>query len=124
MADREEYHKKLEIAQKVEDMILFAKPFLAQFPRSEKHTCAATIEAEMYTLLRWCVTAECGYKMKTSIQEMDVSQKTIQRLIRLAMGQKFLPMKHYNSWSERLVEIGKMVGGLVKAVNQPAQHRG
>ena len=123
MAEGCEYTKRLETRQKVEDMIVFAKPFLVQFPRIER-TFATAIEEEMYTLLRLCVAAECGYKMKTTIQEIDVSQKTIQRYIRMAKAKQVLPMNHYKSWSERLREIGKMVGGLLQAVNQSAQHRG
>ena len=122
--DKDEYHHRLEITQQVEDMIDFAKPFLVQFPRTEKNVFAATIEKEMYTLLRLCVTAESGYKFKTTVQEMDISQKTLKRYIRLAYRRKVLPLQHYNSWSSHLVSIGKMVGGLIKAVNQPAQHRG
>jgi len=123
-AEKEEYHKKLEITQQVEDMIDFAKPFLMQFPRTEKYVFAAAIEQEMYTLLRLCVAAECGYKFKTTIQEIDVSQKTLRRYIRLAHTRHVLPLNHYNSWSKKLRDIGKMVGGLINAVNQPAQHRG
>lgn len=119
---KEEYHKKLETRQKVEDMVAFAKPFLVQFPRVER-VFATTIEEEMYNLLRLCVAAESGYKFKTTIQEIDVSQKTLQCYIRVAHARKVLPLNHYNSWSEKLRDIGKMVGGLLKAVNQPAQHR-
>mgnify|MGYP003571323115 CR=1 FL=1 len=121
--DTEEYRKRLYVREKVEDMIAFAKPFLVQFPHTER-VLATTIEEEMYSLLRLCVTAECGYKYKTTLQEIDVSQKTLQHYIRLAKIKQILSMKHYGSWSERLVEIGKMVGGLLEAVRQPAQHRG
>ncbi len=118
-----EYHKRLKIRQDVEDMIIFAKPFLVQFPRVQKPVFATAIENEMYVLLRWCITAECGYKFKTALQEIDVSQKTIRHYIRIAHAMHFLPTNHYHSWSEKLGNIGKMVGGLLEAVNQPAQHR-
>ena len=121
--DSEEYRKRLYTREKVEDMIVFAKPFLVQFPRIER-VFATTIEAEMLRLLRLCVTAECGYSYKTTLQKMDASQKTIQRYIRLARTKQILSVKHYGSWSEKMVEIGKMVGGLLEAVRQPAQQRG
>lgn len=119
---KDEYHKKLETRQNVEDMIAFAKPFLIQFPRVER-VFATTIETEMYTLYRLCIEAECGYKYKTTLQGIDVSQKTLQGYIRIAHTRKILPLAHYNSWSKMVRNIGKMVGGLIKAVNQPAQHR-
>ena len=121
--NKAEYHKRLELRQHVEDMILFARPFLKQFPRVDRNV-AKTIEDEMFTLLRLCVAAECGYKFKTTVQEIDVSQKFIRRLIFGAKNDKLLPMKHYESWSKQMVDIGKMVGGLIDAVKQPAQHRG
>ena len=123
MAEDNGYHKRLQVRQKVEDMIDFASPFLRQFPRVER-LLAKTIEMEMYNLLRLCVTAESGYKFKTTVQEIDVSQKAIQCYIRVAKVRKILPMKHYESWSEYLTNIGQMVGGLLKAVSQPTQHRG
>lgn len=101
--DNEEYRKRLYTREKVEDMIVFAKPFLVQFPRIER-VFATTIEAEMLRLLRLCVTAECGYSYKTTLQKMDASQKTIQRYIRLARTKQILSVKHYGSWSEKMVE--------------------
>lgn len=122
MAESSEYYTRLEVRQKVEDMIIFATPFLKQIPRIDR-MLRDTIEAEMYLLLKLCITAESGYKYKTTLQEIDVSQKTIRRYILLAQTEKILSMRHYKSWSEKMVEIGKMVGGLLEAVRQPAQHR-
>ena len=92
--NKTEYHKRLELRQHVEDMILFARPFLKQFPRVDRNV-AKTIEDEMFTLLRLCVAAECGYKFKTTVQEIDVSQKFIRRLIFGAKNDKLLPMKRW-----------------------------
>jgi len=122
MAESSEYYTRLEVRQKVEDMIIFATPFLKQIPRIDR-MLRDTIEAEMYLLLKLCITAESGYKYKTTLQEIDVSQKTIRRYILLAQTEKILSMRHYKSWSEKMVEIGKMVGGLLEAVRQPVQHR-
>lgn len=119
----EEYHKRLKLRQDVEDMILFARPFLKQFPRVDRNF-ATRIENDMYDLLELCVAAENGFKFKTTMQEVDNKQKTIRRFILMAKNQNILPMRHYKSWSEKMVDIGKMVGGLLAAVNPPAQHRG
>ena len=38
--------------------------------------------------------------------------------IRLSFNLKFLPMNKYEIWSGMVVEIGKMLGGWLKTVNQ------
>jgi len=120
--NKEEYHKRLKLRQDVEDMILFAKPFLKQFPRVDRNF-AMRIENDMYDLLELCVAAENRFKFKTTMQEIDNKQKMIRRCILMAKNQNILSVKHYKSWSEKMVDIGKMVGGLLGAVTPPAQHR-
>ena len=118
-----EQEHRLAITQKVEDMMLYAYPALSQFPKSEKFAMVADIKRNMDDLLELCVEMECKVYKKTTLQYIDASQKKLKVYIRLAMQLQFLPMKKYKIWSEKLVEIGKMVGGLQKAVSNPAQHR-
>ena len=113
----------LAITQKVEDMMLYAYPALAQFPKSEKFALVADIKRNMDCLLELCIEMECRIYKKTTLQNLDAAQKKLKAYIRLAMKLEFLPMRKYIIWSEKLVEIGKMVGGLQKAVSKPAQHR-
>lgn len=104
--------------QKIYDMMLYAYPALAQFPKSERYALAADIKHSMHVLYALSISTEKKYYKKTTLQEMDIELATLQGYIRLAQELAFLPFKKYEYWSGLLVEIGKMLGGLIKAAKQ------
>ena len=107
----------LKIQQKIYDMMLYAYPVLNQFPKSEKFTLAADIKKNMDILMERCIEAKKKYFKKTTLQEMDVANEKIQVYVRLAFDLHYISMHKYQVWSDKLVEIGKMIGGWLKAVN-------
>lgn len=113
-ASKEEF-KTLE---KLTDMIEYAYPILAQFPRSEKFVMAADIKHIMLDALKLCVEVGKKKSKKTSLFNLDIQIETLKRYIRLAFNLKFLSMHHYQVWSEKVAEIGRMIGGLISAENQ------
>lgn len=110
----------LKILQKTYDMILYGNICLKQFPKSEKYALASDIKQSMYTLLRLIIAANKRYYKKTTLQEIDVELDTLRTLIRLSADSelKYLTLKKYENWSRMLNEIGKMLGGWIKAIKQ------
>lgn len=110
----------LKILQKTYDMILYGNICLRQFPKSEKYALASDIKQSMYTLLRLIITANKRYYKKTTLQDLDVELDTLRTLIRLSADSelRFLTLKKYENWSRMLNEIGKMLGGWIKAIKQ------
>ena len=108
----------LKILQKTFDMIEFAYLALAQFPRTEKYTLAADIKRCMNILLELMIAAQKKYYKKTTLQELDVELAKLRAYTRLAHNLGFLPPKKYEKWSAMNVEIGKMLGGWLKAIKQ------
>lgn len=108
----------LKIRQKTEDMIAYAYEALRQFPRSERHTLAADIKHSMFRLLRLIIEANKRYYKKTTMQELDVELDVLRTYVRLAMTLGFLPFRKYEIWSGYLAEIGRMLGGWMKAMNR------
>ena len=47
---------------------------------------------------------------------MDIELTMLKRMIRTAKDMRYLDTKKYKIWSEKLIEIGKMLGGWVKSV--------
>lgn len=111
----EEEFKTLE---KLSDMIEYAYPILAQFPKSEKFVLAADIKHIMLDALRYCVKVGKKKAKKTALYDLDVEIATLKRFVRLSYNLKFLSMHHYKVWSDKLTEIGKMIGGMIRAENQ------
>lgn len=107
-----------KILEKVFDMIGYAYPALAQFPKAEKFSLVADIKHIMDRMLELTIEAQKKYYKKTTLQELDVCVAKLKAYIRLSFNLKFLPMSKYEIWSGMVVEIGKMLGGWLKTVNQ------
>ena len=110
--------EELKILQKIYDMILYAEQScLNQFPKVQKFVMAASIRAQMHSLLELCITANKKYFKKTTMQDMDVALDILRHYIRLAKDLGYLPFKKYENWSKLLDEIGRMLGGWMKSLN-------
>ena len=107
----------LKILQKIFDMMEYGYLALAQFPKSEKFALVTDIKHSMNVLLERCIEAQKKYYKKTTLQDMDVELIKLRAYIRLSFQLGFLPMKKYEVWSAKLIEIGKMLGGWLKTVN-------
>lgn len=117
-------------AQKVEDMIDYAAPLIDRWPKLYKHTLGERIMDKMYQLSEICTAAELKYYKKTTLQELDIQNHMLQKLVRRAarteysmrqkdgtQGKRFLLNgQHYSVWSEKITEIGKLIGGWMKSV--------
>ena len=115
--------KKFETLQKVKDMMLYAYPALAQFPKSEKFAMVARIKDIMDDMLEMCIEVENKIYRKNTLQNLDIANKKLKNYIQMAHLLKFLPTHKYEVWSGMVVEIGKMIGGMLKAAKQNANHR-
>ena len=107
----------LKILQKLFDMMEYGYLALAQFPKSEKYALATDIKRCMDDILGYCIEAQKKYHKRTTLQNMDVELAKLRAYIRLSFNLKFLPPKKYEIWSEKVVEIGRMLGGWIKAVS-------
>lgn len=108
----------LMILQKIFDMMEYAYGALAQFPKSEKFALVTDIKHSMDILLSRCIEAQKRYYKKTTLQDMDVEVMKLRAYIRLSFQLGFLPVKKYEIWSEKMVEIGKMLGGWIRSVKE------
>ena len=89
---------------------------LKQFPKHETHVMGAEIRRSMLALQRLIITAFKRYHKKTTLTDMDIELTMLKRMIRTAKDMRYLDTKKYKIWSEKLIEIGKMLGGWVKFV--------
>jgi hypothetical protein len=128
---------------KIEDMIKYGKKAVASFPRRERQT-ADEIRQCMLTMYRLVIRIEKKHYKKTTLQDLDIELDTLRHLIRLAHDKDYydervpkrdssgrpvkvdgktvyttmqppLSMKKYEYWSSLLTEIGKILGGYIKA---------
>lgn len=116
--------EELIILQKVFDMMKYGYQALAQFPKSEKYALGTDMKRCMDIILERCIEAQKKYYKKSTLQELDVELTKLKAYLRLSHELHFLPPKKYEVWGEQLVEIGKMLGGWIKAVKAAAEHKG
>lgn len=105
-----------KVLQKVQDMMEYAYPALAQFPKAEKFSLAQDIRHCMNQVLELTITEDKKYTKATTLEKLDIENEKLKIYIRLAMRLKYISFHTYEVWSGKLVEIGKMIGGLIKSV--------
>jgi hypothetical protein len=102
---------------KVEDMMVYGFPLLDQFPKNVRFSLAQEIRACMIQVLRLTITVETKKSKLSTLEYLDTENKTLMHLLRVSMDLKFLSKHHYGVWEAKLVEIGKMIGGLLRSVS-------
>ena len=107
--------------QKVQDMMTYGYPILSRFPKVEKFSLAADIRTCMNELLELTITEEKRYTKKTTLENMDICNEKLKIYLRVAMELKYISFHTYEVWVSKLVEIGKMIGGLIKSVRDRSQ---
>lgn len=116
--------EELILLQKIFDMMEYGYQALAQYPKSEKFALVTDTKRCMHTILERCIEAQKKYYKKTTLQDMDVEIMKLRAYVRLGFQLGFLPMKKYELWSEKVVEIGKMLGGWLKTVKSQSHNTG
>ena len=120
MTDSNETKKGKEpliIQQKVYDMIMYAYPAIEQFPKSQKFSLAQDMKKCLDAIMRYVIAANKKYTKKTTLQELDIENEALKIYIRMAFELGYLPPKKYEIWSGMAVEVGKMIGGWIKAAD-------
>jgi hypothetical protein len=96
-------------------MLLYGYQAIKQFPKHERHVLGAEIRLSMLQLQRLIITAFKRYHKKTTLTDLDVELSILKRRVRLAKDLRYIDIRKYQIWAEKLVEIGRMIGGWIKA---------
>lgn len=108
------------IIQKTYDFYKELHVVLVGFPKLERYSLGAKLENETIDLLKRLLTAgNCSRIQKLpALQNASVTLDVIKLLIRLAKDIRAIDTKKYLVFEEKLQEIGKMLGGWIKATKQ------
>ena len=107
----------LVIQQKTIDMFSYGYIELKQFPKSERFTLVSEIKIILNNILSYVITATKKYFKKTTLQDLDIELAKLKVFIRLSKDLGFLSFKKYEIWVKQCLEIGKMLGGWIKSLN-------
>ena len=110
-----------KLLQKVQDMMEYGYPMLNQFPKAEKFSLAQDIRRCMNEILELTITEDKKYTKKTTLENLDVENAKLRIYLRVSFQLHYISKHTYAVWEEKVVEIGKMIGGLLKSVKDKPQ---
>ena len=106
--------KILQLIPKSENYIQYMLEILSKIPRTEKFNIGNEFKRSMYEMLENILILN---KTQNKIQYLNLidTKLNVQRiLLRILYKNKWIDMKKYNIAFEKILEIGKILGGLIK----------
>ena len=102
----------LKIFQKTYDFLFWTKQVVQKFAKAHKYSLGLQLEGEELELLKAIVRANSARTgRKELVEECLVRFEMVRVLVRLSKDFKLITLKQYEFSSERLLEIGRMLGG-------------
>ncbi len=105
----------LKILQKIEDFSDYCYPVFKQYPKSERYAMVADMKQSIDKMVHIAIQAEKKYFKKTTLQDLDVEVAYMRTLVKRSYRLKFISEKKRGVMLEYLSEIGRMLGGWIKA---------
>jgi len=111
-------YNDLVLYQKIYDFMLFMYPTVNTFPKSQRFVLAQHIENITLEMLEKIIEINSGEdeEKKDLIKRIDINIDKLKILFRLAKDLKFISIKKYGIVSEKIIEIGKLLGGWQKSL--------
>ena len=111
-------HNQIPLVQKTYDLYKVAYQYSKAFPKSDKYSLGEKIKNLILEVLELLIEAEATKKdwKEPILNKASRKLGLLKILIRLTNEIKILDNKKYLDLGERLQEIGRMIGGWIKAV--------
>jgi len=102
--------------QRLTDFSEWLFPVIDRFPRREKFALCTQIKNSAYALIRLSIRAQKSAREKHRyLHDLDVELQMLKFLLRHAHRLQYLDTRRHELAARKLMEIGKIVGGLLKA---------
>lgn len=105
----------LIILQKTKDLMQYLYTSWVKYPRSEKPGFVADYKECLFEFLKYIITAQKKYFKKTTLQDADVQLELLRLFNDLSYDLHFIDEKRYQIVSEKLCEVGRLLGGWIKS---------
>ena len=105
----------LVIFQKVYDLILWLYPAVNKFPKSQRFVLGQQIENTVLEILKGIIQANQERNKLPYLKQISVNLDKLRILIRLSKDLRFISIKQYGFATNKVNEIGKMLGGWLKS---------
>ncbi|MDK2751211.1 diversity-generating retroelement protein Avd [Vreelandella aquamarina] len=113
----------LDLVDKCEEMMGQAYEFIRHFPKHQQHSLGADIRETMTRLLHLVYRCARRFHKKTTLEDLIVEIDFLRSQVRVAYNSRFIDVKKYTKWAAMNDEIGRMIGGWYKRL-QEANEKG
>ena len=103
------------ILTKLHLLLLYVVPQLGKFPRDQKFVLGDRIQVKLMEVQESCLRAYYGKEKRGPLSEANMTLESTRHLIRLAHGLRLFSNHTYAVLSEKVDEVGRMIGGWLKS---------
>jgi hypothetical protein len=107
----------IPLVTKTYDLILWILPKLGKFPKDQRYLLAERIENLLLDILEFLIEAVYSKDKLYILRKINLKLEKLRFLIRISKDMRFININSYEFSSRSINEIGKMVGGWIRAAN-------
>jgi hypothetical protein len=107
-------YKDLALFEKIYELILWLYPTVNKFPKSQRFVLGQHIENLILELLEGIIEANEARDKYFYIKKLSLKLDKLRILLRLSKDLKFINLRQYEFVSEKVNEIGRILGGWKK----------
>lgn len=111
----------LIILQKTKDLMKYLYTTWTKYPRSEKLGFVTDYKKCLFGFLEYIIAAQKKYFKKTTLQDADIQLEELRLFNDLSYDLRFIDEKRYKLISEKLCEIGRLLGGWINSQKESAK---
>ncbi len=105
--------EKLILYQKFTDFVDWYEPIVERYPACQKPALCAETKNTCYRIIRLIIQTNRRRDMLPGLYDIDTELQVLRYHVRHAHKRRYLSNKSYETAAKKLVEIGKILGGLI-----------
>ena len=106
----------LILKTKTEDMLLYMKDRLKNFPKEERSGITPRIRNAGYEMLEIATDIGHGFYQMTTLKAYDRSKNHMEAYLNFSLRAGYITPHQHKTWGEMVSELGKINGGLTNAL--------
>ncbi len=109
------------ILTRLHDLLLYAVPVLAKFPRDHKFTLGDRVLNRLLDVQQECLRAYYGKEKMGPLTEANLVLEMARHHVRLAHDLKLVSSGQYEVFARKMEDVGRMIGGWMKKSRRPPE---
>ncbi len=103
------------VVEKHYKLILWMLPKIANFPKDQRFLLADRIERLLLDILELLIEAVYSKNKREILIKVNLKLDVLRFMMRVAKDMKYVNIKAYDFFCQSAIEVGRMVGGWLKA---------